>query len=163
MMELETRFKGVARGRRVSVKFEAKGFLLAYDYWVGFEAETNTFNVVLRDGGCFEGAYRCIERFIEAEAERLDGVDSVPDDHMDVRKDMSYWIIEKQYDQFRSDLESAITDRISWLERVRPGEGVLGEIRIEVRARSLIGLLEHLRQADDEVRRGGLSPQTSNL
>src|SRR5262245_32178290 len=128
MMELETRFKGVARGRSVSVEFESKYSLLGFDYQVAFEEKTNTFKVVLRHNGRFEGAYRCIERFIEAEAERLDGMDSVPDDHLDTRNEMMYRVTEKVYEQFRTDLESAITDKIWSLERVRR-ESVLGVVK----------------------------------
>ena len=76
---------------------------------------------------------------------------------------MQYWMLEKVYEQFRSDLESAIMNKISSLERVRPGEGVLGEVVVETRTRSLIGLLAHLQQGDGEVRRGVLSPQTIEL
>src|SRR2546426_9812832 len=127
VIELQYRFAMAARGRDVLVRFARKDFVLALDYQVKFDASTNTFEVVLRRGGCFEGAYRCIERFIEASVEQLDGVDSSQQGHLDLRCNMEYWIIERLYEQFRSDLEFAINDRISWLERVRPGEGVLGE------------------------------------
>ena len=161
--ELRDRFAGVARGRDAIVTFEPKDFVLALDYQVAFRAETSTFDVVLRRGGCFEGAYRCIERWIEAKAEQLDGIDSVPDDHVDLRGEMHYWIIEKIYDQFRLDLEAAVADRVSWLDRIRPGEGVLGEVVLEVRKQSLVGLLSHLQRTDQEVRRGILSLETIDL
>ncbi len=163
MMELETRFASVARGRSVFVTFEPKDFILALDYHVAFMAETNTFEVILRRGGCFEGAYRCIERFIEAKAERLDGLNSAPAGHLDLRNEMQYWMLERVYEQLWSDLESAITVKISSLERVRPGEGVLGEVVVETRTRSLMGLLAHLQQTNGEVRRGVLSPETIGL
>jgi hypothetical protein len=158
MIELETRFTGVARSRSVSVKFQSKGSIGALDYHVAFKAKTNTFKVVLRRDGCFEGAYRCIERFIEVKAEILDGVYRTPDDHLDYWDEMHYWIIEKIYEQFRSDLESAITDKVSSLERAGPGEGVLGNVNVKTRMRSLIGMQTHLHQADGEVRRGVLFP-----
>jgi hypothetical protein len=161
--ELESRFGNVARGRAVSVTFEPKDFILALDYKVSFRAETNTFDVVLRRGGCFEGAYRCIERWIEAKAEELDGINGVPAGHSDCRSEMAYWGLEKIYDQFRSDLDSAIAERVSWLELVRPGEGALGDVTIEARARSLVGFLANLERADAEVRRGVLSPETIQL
>jgi len=160
---LEVRFAGVARGRAVSVRFESRGFIVAYDYRVAFDAEANAFKVVLRRGGCFEGAYRCIERFIEAEAERLDGVDSAPPGSLDLRREMQYWIIERIYEQFRGDLTSVIADRISWLEQVRPGEGVFGEVTVQARIKALTGFLARLQETDGEVRRALLSPQTVAL
>ena len=81
--ELEARFGNAARGRAVIVRFESNAFILALDYEVVFRVESNTFDVLLIRGGCFEGAYRCIE---------------------------------KVYEQFRSDLESAVAERVSWLE-----------------------------------------------
>jgi|SRR5215813_10299817 len=161
--QLESRFACVARGRTVSVRFEPKDFILADDYHVAFNATTDTFEVVLRRGGCFEGAYRCIERFIEVQVEGLEGINSVAVDHLDLRRNMQYWMLEKVYEVFRSDLESAIATRVSWLERERPGENVLGEIVIETRTRSLVGMLAHLETADREVRRGILSPPTVEL
>ncbi len=163
MVELEGRFAGVARGRTVSVRFEPKDFIRALDYQVSFKAETNTFEVLLRRGGCFEGAYRCIERFIEAKAERLDGVDGAAAGHLDLRCEMEYWMLEKVYEQFRLDLESAIAEKVAWLERVRPEKNAFGEVVVETRTRSLVGLLAHLQQADSEVRRAVLSSQTINL
>ena len=99
------RFGTVTRGRKVSVTFEPQDLTFALDYKVAFEEETNTFDVVLRRSGCFEGAYRCIERWIEAKAEQLDGIDSVPAGHQDLRCLMQYWGLEKIYEQFRSDLQ----------------------------------------------------------
>ena len=161
--ELETRFASVARGRSVSVTFEPKDSLLALDFTVAFQPETSTFEVVLRRGGCFEGAYRCIQRWIEAKAEQLDGINSVPTGHLDLRFTMAYWILEKTYEQFRSDLEAAVEEKVSWLKRVRPTEGVLAEVTIEARARSLIGFLANLERTDFEVRRGVHSPETIAL
>jgi len=163
MIELEARFAKAARGRTVAVRFEPKDFILANDYQVDFKADTKGFEVVLRRGGCFEGAYRCIERFIEAKAERLDELDSTPPGHLDLRTEMQYWMLERVYEQFRTDLESAIADKTSCLERTRPGEGVLGEVVVETRTRSLRGLVAHLQRADREVRRAVLSPQTIEL
>jgi hypothetical protein len=60
LAKLRTRFEQVARGRSVFVTFESNDFLLAVDYQVAFDAETNTFKVVLRRGGCFEGATRLL-------------------------------------------------------------------------------------------------------
>jgi len=161
--ELQARFENVARGRTISVRFEPKDFILALDYEATYGPEANTFNVVLRRGGCFEGAYRCIERWIEAKAEQLDGVNSVPAGHLDLRNEMQYWGLEKIYEQFRSDLESAVAEKVSWLERVRPGEGALGEVVVEARVRSLVGLLAYLQRTDAEVRRGILSPGAIEL
>lgn len=161
--ELETRFRNVARGRDAFVRFEPKDFILALDYEVAFQAETNTFEINLRRGGCFEGAYRCIERWIEAKSDEVDGIDSVPTDYVDLRKEMQYWLIEKIYEQFRSDVESAISEKASWLERVRPGDGVFGEVVVETRMRALVGLLAHLKHADNEVKRGIVSPETIRL
>jgi hypothetical protein len=158
--ELETRFASVARGRVVSVTFEPKDFILARDFTVAFQPETSTFEVVLRRGGCFEGAYRCIQRWIEAKAEQLDGINSVPPGHLDLRSAMAYWMLEKNYEQFRSDLEAAVAEKVSWLERVRPSEGVVGEVTIEARVRSLAGFLDNLERVDVEVRRGVHSPET---
>ena len=161
--ELEARFGKVARGRAVIVRFEPKDFILALDYQVAFRAESNTFDVLLRRGGCFEGAYRCIERWIEAKAEQLDGINSVPPGNADFRHEMQYWQLEKIYEQFRSDLESALAEKVAWLERVRPGEGVLGEVVVEARALALVGLLAYLHHTDAEVRRGVLSPEAIEL
>jgi hypothetical protein len=163
IQELEARFRAVALDRAVSVRFEPRDFILAIDYQVAFQPEANTFDVVLGRGGCFEGAYRCVERWIEATAEQLDGINSVPAGHVDLRSEMAYWGLEKIYERFRSDLESAVAEKVSWLERARPNEGVFGEVTIEVRTRSLVGLLANLERADTEVRRGVLSPQTVEL
>lgn len=161
--QLEARFAAAARGRRVFVKFEPKDFILPLDYQIALKEDTNAFEVTLRRGGCFEGAYRCVGRFIESKAEELDGINSTPSGHIDLRRFMQYWMLEKIYEQFRLDLESAVTEKVSWLENVRPGDGVLGEVVIEARTRSLIGLLAHLQHADFEVRRGVLSPHTIEL
>lgn len=163
MCELERRFAGAARGRTVSVMFDPKDFILALDYQASYKPATNTFEVTLRRGGCFEGAYRCIERWIEAKAENLDGIDSVPVDHLDLRNEMQYWGLEKIYEQFRSDLESAITEKVSWLERVGSGEGILGEVTVEARGNSLLGFLTYLQRIDNEVRRGILSPEAIEI
>lgn len=163
MDELQARFECVSRRRPVTVRFEPKDFIFALDCRVTYSPETNTFDVVLRRGGCFEGAYRCIERWIEAKSEELDGIDSVPSGYWDLREEMRYWGLEKIYEQFRSDLESAIGKEVSRLERVRPSDGVAGEVTVEARARSLVGLLAHLRRVDAEVRRGSLSPSTIEL
>ena len=117
----------------------------------------------LRRGGCFEGAYRCIERWIEANTEKIDGISSVPDGHLDLREEMQYWGLEKIYEQFRSDLESAITEKLSWLQNVKPGEGIMGEVAVEPRERSLVGFLTYLQRIDGEVRRGILSPEAIDL
>src|SRR5688572_26159222 len=71
---------------------------------------------------------------------------------------MQYWMAETVYEQFRSDLASAVADRVSWLRRAQPGRGVAGEVVVEARERSLIGLLGLLGRVDAEVRRGILSP-----
>lgn len=163
MNELETRFALAARGRDVSVRLEAEDSILALDYSVAFKKEANSFEVLLRNGGCFEGAYRCIERFIEAAAEGLDGVNSVSEGHLDLRSNMQYWIPERIYDQFRSDLEAAVVERTSWLERTRPDKGAMGAVVIGARVRALLGLLTHLQRAHTEVRRAVLSPQTIRL
>jgi hypothetical protein len=137
------------------VRFERKDSIFAFDYTVVFKAEMASFEVILRRGGCFEGAYRCVERFIAAKTERLDGVCSTPAGQLDFRSDMYYWMFERMYEQFRDDLESAIAAKISCLE------GNLGEVVVEQRTRLLIGLLSHLRNTtDDEIRRAQLSPQT---
>ena len=163
MFDLEARFAKVSRGRPVFVKFDSQDFLFASDFQVAFKEDGNKFDVVLRRGGCFEGAYRCLERFIEAEAERIDGVDSAPPDHLDLRRCMEFWIIEKIYDQFVADLESAIADKVSWLEHTRPGEGMFGEVAVEARTRALLGLQAHLQCAHHEVRKGILSLETIRL
>jgi hypothetical protein len=76
---------------------------------------------------------------------------------------MQYWVLEKIYEQFRSDLESAITEKVSWLEGATPGEGILGEVRVEARRRSLVGFLTYLQRIDNEVKRGVLSPEAIEL
>ena len=76
---------------------------------------------------------------------------------------MQYWGLEKIYEQFRSDLQGAVYERIAWLEHTRPGEGVSGEVIVESRVCSLNGLLAYLKRADAEVRRGVLSPETVEL
>ena len=163
MSELESRFGKAARGRAVSVRPEPKHFLLARDYQVRFDADTNSFEVVLRPDGCFEGAYRCIERYIEAAAEVLDGVQSSPPGHLDFRGEMQYWMVENLYEQFRLDLEAAVAERTAWLERARPGEGEQGKIKVEARCCSLTGFLAGLHSIDREVRRAVLSPRTVDL
>jgi hypothetical protein len=157
---LEMRLAAVARGRAVSVTYEEQDFIMALDYKVAFDQGRNAFDVLLRRGSCFEGAYRCLERWIEATAEQLDGVDGAPPDHLDLRREMRYWMIERPYDQLRADLDSAISDRIAWLEQERPGEGVLGEVTIEFRASALRGFIARLQHIDCEVRRALLSPET---
>ena len=161
--ELERRFSSVARSRTVSVKFDPKDFILALDYKVSYKPTTNTFDVTFRSRGCFEGAYRCIERWIEAKAENLAGINTVPDGHLDLRKETEYWLLEKIYEQFRSDLKSAITEKVSRLEHVRPGEEILGEVTVEARGRSLVGFLTYMQHIDGEVRRGILSPEAMQL
>lgn len=169
MSELEARFGNVARGRTVSVEFDPKLPVSdfpeesPYDYQVAFSPETNTFRVGLRRRGCFEGAYRCIERKIEWKAEELDGIKSASAGYLDLRTDMQYWLFEKVYEQFRSDLESAVADKVGWLQRVRPDEGVFGGVTVEARTRSLLGLVAHMQHTDAEVRRGLLSPATVEL
>jgi hypothetical protein len=157
------RFEKVARGRTVLVEFEPRDSLLTPDYQVGFLPETNAFQVILRRGGCFEGAYRCLQRWIEANAEQLDGIDSVPAGHLDLRCELQYWILERIYEQFLSDLESTVNDKVSWLEQTRPGEGVLGEVTVEARTRALVGLQAHLQRTGTEVSRGVLAPETIEL
>jgi hypothetical protein len=49
------------------------------------------------------------------------------------------WLLEKIYEQFRSDLESAVGEKVSWLEQVRPGEGAFGEITADERRAGRIG------------------------
>lgn len=163
MDKLVERFSNVARGRTVSVSFEAEDAPWLDDYHVRFKADTNTIEVVFRRGGLFEGAYRVVERFVEATAERLDGIHSPPAGYLDLRCETYYWLFEQSYEQFRSDLNSAIAEKTSWLERERPGEDGIGGIRIEARTRYLVGLLTHLRNTDLEVRRAVLSPQTIAL
>ncbi|HEX5438959.1 MAG TPA: hypothetical protein VFW98_17540 [Gemmatimonadaceae bacterium] len=162
MSELETRFGKVARGRAVSVTDEPHDSILAYDYHVRYSSETNTFHVLLRRGGYFDGAYRCIERWIEAEAERLDGIDSVAADHVDFRRQMQYWGVEEIYEHFRSDVDSAIGEMVSWLTTTQ-GEHTSGGLSAEARAHALSGLLAYLRRIDAEVRHGVLSPRAIEL
>lgn len=160
---LAVRFRGAARGRPVAVRFEPTDFALALDWRVTFRPETDSFDVMIRRGGCFEGAYRSIERWIEAKAEHLDGIDDVAVGHLDLRSEMDYWAVERIYEQFRADLESAVADKVAWLQRVRPNEGILGEVTVEARASALAGVLGYLARADVEVRRGVLSPETIDL
>jgi hypothetical protein len=162
-VELETRFARVARSRAVSVTVEPQDSILFQDYSVRFEAPTNSFQVTLRRGGCFEHAYRCIERFIEAKAEELDGINSIPAGHVDLRGERQYWMLEQVYDQFRIDLDSAIPDKLSSLDHSPPEQNVLDQVGIEMRMRALHGLIAYLNDADREVRRGVLSPKTVQL
>jgi hypothetical protein len=87
----------------------------------------------------------------------------VPSGYLDLRQELQYWGLEKIYEQFRSDLESAVSEKVSWLERVRPSEDVGEEVVVEARVRSLVGLLAHLERVDAEVRRGVLSPLAIEL
>lgn len=140
--------------------FEPKDFLFAHDYAVRYISAADVFDVAFRRGGCFEGAYRCIERFIEAKSEEFDGLDTVPTGHLDLRRDMQYWMFELVYDRFLDDVDAALAERVAWLERTRPGEVVAGDVRIEVRSRMLAGVRSYLDKMNHEVRRGCLSPRT---
>jgi hypothetical protein len=64
---------------------------IALDYTVSFDRPSDSFRVLCRKGGCFEGAYRCLERWIESKAEELDGLRTVPDSSLDFRRVMNYW------------------------------------------------------------------------
>lgn len=163
MDDLQARLERVSRGRAVSVRFDSQDFIFAYDYHASYDPERDAFDVVLRRGGRFEGAYRCLGRWIEWKAERLDGIDAAPAGYADLRREMLYWGLEKIYEQFRSDLDAAIGEKVSWLRRARPNEGVVGDITVEVRERSLVGLLAYLDRIDAEVRRGVLSPAAVEL
>lgn len=161
--DLEARFAKVSRGRNVFVRFERTDSLLLKDYQVAFDQQTSAFNVVLRRGGCFEGAYRCIERWIEARAEGLEGIDSVPEGYIDLRSEMQYWMLERTYQQFRRDVESAVTEKAWSLGQAGPGENIAGEVVVEARKRSLVRLLAHLQGIDLQIERGVISPSTVEL
>jgi hypothetical protein len=163
MPELSARLRRFSRGRPVDAHFENQDFILALDYTVSYDCSSDSFRVLCRKGGCFEGAYRCLERWIESKAEQLDGLPTVPDGFLDLRKDMTYWTLERIYEQIRQDVERAVTSTIEWIERTRPNEGVFGEVTIETRLKGLRGIPLMFSQADDEVRRGVLSAQTITL
>src|SRR5207249_2351992 len=76
--ELRERFRRVAGRRDVDLRYETAGRLFSYDYQVVYDEETAIFRVMLKPGGCFEGAYRFIERWITRRAQQLDGTYAQP-------------------------------------------------------------------------------------
>jgi len=163
MPEIANRLSHFSRGRPVEAHFEDQDFVLALDYEVSFDSTSNTFWALFRRGGCFEGAYQCIERWIESKAEQLDGLQTAPDNALDLRKDMHYWVFERVYEQFRQDVQMGIASAIDQIERIRPNEGVPGEVTVEARLGRLRAVPLIFALADEEVRRGVLSPQTVGL
>ena len=163
MPDLAERLSRYSRGRTVEAHFEDQDSILALDYIVSYEPGSDTFHVVCRRGGCFEGAYRCLERYIESKAERLDCLQTVPDGSRDLREEMQYWILERVYERIRQDVQIAITSALERIERERPDEGCFGKVTVEVRLRGLRGILSLFARADEEVRRGVLSAQTIAL
>jgi hypothetical protein len=91
--QLTNRFASAARGRNVAVDYidGQYAYFAEYDYAANFEVESSTFRIYLTERGCFEGAYRCIYRWIEAKAEQLDGINSVPTGYVDARCIMDWW------------------------------------------------------------------------
>ncbi len=162
--EIERRFEAVSRGRPVEVSSRENTFL-NLDYEVVYQKATDSFQVEFTHHGHFEGAYRSIERWIRAKAERLDDMFVDPlVGYVDFRKDMSfYWILEKSFDTYYGDLCEAVARQIKFLEEVRPGENMMGEVVIESRVRALTGFLSRVEQIAKEVHRGLLSPDAIGL
>lgn len=150
----------VAHGRAVRVVCDPHEVITEPDYAVQHDDASDSFVVQLRPGGCFEGAARGIKRWIAAEAERLDGQQTVPPDHIDLRQALDYWAVENLYAQFRSDLELALNATVSWLQRDAPQAAVFPPPRPEVRQQALLGLQAYVEQIDTEVRSAVLSPMT---
>jgi hypothetical protein len=160
---LQRRCEAVARGRKVSVVCDPKELITEPDYTVEYSPPSDSFAVQLRPGGCFDGAARCIERWIAAEAERLDGHHAVPAGYIDLRQELDYWAVENLYAQFRSDLELALNGTVSWLQRDTPPAAVFLPPRPEVRQRALRGLQDYVDQIDAEVASAVLSPMTVSM
>lgn len=163
MSDLQVRLERVSRGRPVSVTVDPMDVVFAPDYNVSFQEDSNSFEVVLRRGGCFEGAYRCVERFIEAQSELLDGIDTVPHDFVDLRSHMQYWILESFYEQFRTDLQAAISRQAADLRTTGHGNASSALVSIPARVDTLNALEAFLAPADKEIRHGVLSPRTVEL
>lgn len=155
--DLRARFARVSRGRKVVVSSRESRWRSS-DYQVEYEENDDTFCVTFTYQGHFEEAYRCVERYIAARAERLDGVYSpAPEGYLDFREDIGLWPLERVVRQIGTDVRSALIARIEELERDRPGEDQIGEITIEIRTDALRALVAHGDTMLDEVRVGLLS------
>ena len=162
--DIKHRFEAISRGRPVEVN-SRESTLLKVDCQVAYQEATDSFHVEFTHHGHFEGAYRSIERWILAKAERLDEVfgDALVG-YVDFREEMSfYWKLEKSFDTYHGDLREAVARQIQWLEEVRPGENMLGEVVIKSRVRALTGFLCRVEQLAKEVHHGLLSPDAIGL
>jgi hypothetical protein len=157
---LKERLEQVSRGRPVTVT-AVPDHLLKRDDGVSFDPETDAYFVELTGGGCFEGAYRFLERWIARHALELDGVFvPPPDDHLDLTKEALYWMLERHSDQLLADLEQAVARYSRYLEEEMYYVPKLGDVMIEARVAALLGLLNHFDTARQEIHSAVLSPHT---
>jgi hypothetical protein len=163
---LKRRFEQVSRGRGVGVQV-VQGSVLSLDYDVRFDEPTQRYVVNFTSGGLFEEAYRFVLRWIARHAQRLDGVFVAPPaDHLDWRNEPMYWIIERCFDQYLSDLREAVQQYSAGLrEQERSGRipPTPGTVTVASRVHALQTLVGHFAPFQAEVHGAVLSPQTASL
>ena len=159
-MDLSDRFNEVSRGRCVQIT-EKPDTLLSRDFEVTYDENAACFRIGFTRNGHFAGAYRFIERWIKRRAEQIDGVyKEPPADHLDMRDDWLYYVVEKVFDRHMQDLREGVARQIEFLETERPDDRVFGEVKFEVRVEALHSIVEHFTQFEDEVHSAVLSPST---
>jgi hypothetical protein len=161
--DVRARFERAARGRHVTME-SILNRLLTPDFDVRYDDEHDAFLVAFTDAGCFEEAYRFIERWIERRALELDGEYMPPPaDHADFTTRAAYWPLERCSEQLFADLEAAVESFAQSLEGKHDRSLQLGDVLPESRIAALRGLVRHFDHARQEIRRAVLSPHTMKI
>jgi len=158
--DLSTRLSRSSRGRAVTVR-NAQNTLIVRDFSVEYHEQSDAYVVQISDAGCFEEAFRFLERWIARDAARRDGAyQPPPDDHVDYTDEAMYWMVERHSDRVFKDLECAVSRYCDDLENEKYYVLRTGEIVIEQRVAALRGLLLHFDSTRHDVSHAVLSPHT---
>lgn len=158
--ELAARFESASRGRDVRVR-SGSNQIFSKDLSVRYDEPSDAYVVEFTDAGCFEEAFRYLERWIARHAAVRDGTyEAPPADHVDCTQEAAYWMLERQADQMFADLQSAVERYCHYLENETYYVPRTGDVVIETRTAFLRGLLAHYDSVRGDVRRAVLSPHS---
>ena len=135
--------------------------LFSKDFSVRYDEPSDTYVVELTEEGCFEEAFRYLERWIAQHAAVRDGTyEAPPADHVDYTREAAYWMLERQADQMFADLQNAVERYCHYLENEMYYVPRTGDVVIETRTECLRGLLAHFDPVRGDIRRAILSPHS---